>query len=148
MADRASTRSFVCARGAVLLEVVLALTLFVIAAMVILGAVNTSFDVAGSLERRAQAVDRAVTILSLLQAEQIDLNDPDAAGGEFDPPFEDWSYALEVDEPLDALEGPVMQTITITVTHRPDQYRYALTQMFAAPGEGDENVEIVEEDPF
>jgi hypothetical protein len=128
------------ASGAILLEVVLAITLFVTAALVVLGAMNTSFDVTSKLELKAHAVDRAVTILSLLQTEMIDLNDPDAAGGLFEPPFDDWSYELAADEPLDTLDGPVMQSITVTVTHEPDGYSYSLTQLFSVPAEDDLDV--------
>jgi hypothetical protein len=78
--------------GTVLLETVLALTLFVAAAAVIAGAVNASLNGVERLRLDAHAADLAVTVLSELQ---LGLRSTGNAGPQaFDPPFEDWSWEV------------------------------------------------------
>jgi hypothetical protein len=76
--------------GAVLVEVVLALALFVAAAAVISGALSASLDTVERLRSNAHATDLAVTVLSQLQMGTLaaEGNSPQP----FDPPFDTWTW--------------------------------------------------------
>jgi hypothetical protein len=76
----------------VLLETILALTLFVAAAAVIAGAISSSMSGVERLRLEAHAADLAVTVLSELQ---IGLRSVANTGPQaFDPPYEDWSWEV------------------------------------------------------
>lgn len=85
--------------GSVLLEVVLALALFVAAAAVIGGALHYSLLEVERLRLNVHAGNLAVTVMSELQLglRAIETASPEA----FEPPFEMWSFEIEV-EPADA----------------------------------------------
>jgi type II secretory pathway pseudopilin PulG len=80
-------------RGAVLLEVLLALGLFVFAAAVVSSGLNAAVDRTLRLRAQTHALDLAVSVLS-----EIELGlRPGVAGGPepFEPPFEQWTWELE-----------------------------------------------------
>ncbi|MSU60839.1 MAG: hypothetical protein EXS31_00335 [Pedosphaera sp.] len=80
------------ARGAVLLEVVLALVLFVGTVAIVTSAMNSALDGVERQKLDLHASDLAVSVLSELQmgARSIDTAGPDA----FAPPFENWTWQL------------------------------------------------------
>jgi type II secretory pathway pseudopilin PulG len=80
-------------RGAVLLEVLLALGLFVFAAAVVSSGLNAAVDRTLRLRAQTHALDLAVSVLSELE---LGLRPAVAGGPEpFDPPFEQWTWELE-----------------------------------------------------
>lgn len=79
--------------GAVLLEVVLALTLFVFAAAVIAGGLNAAAERVERLRRDAQANDLAATVMAELL---LGLRPLSTSGEEpCAPPFEAWTAQVE-----------------------------------------------------
>jgi hypothetical protein len=85
--------------GAVLLEVVLALVLFVAAAAVITAGFRSSVTGVDRLRDQTHAVNLAVTVFSEIE---MGIRPAQAGGPEnFDPPFDEWTWALEIAPPED-----------------------------------------------
>jgi hypothetical protein len=104
-------------RGAVLLEVVLALVLFVAAATVITSSLNTSMREVERLRLSTHANNLAVSILAEMQ---MGLKGVESSGPtSFEAPFDNWSWESKA-APVDdrSLEGNQLQNIEIVVRHR------------------------------
>ena len=104
-------------RGSVLLEVVLALSLFVFAATVITGGLNASVAEAERLRLNLHASNLAISILSELQ---MGIRTIDAAGPEpFAPPYEMWTWQVEVNPVEDSLTSPLLlRNVEVIVRHQ------------------------------
>lgn len=114
--------------GAVLLEVVLALALFVVAASILTGGMSSSLDALQRLRLNAHAADLAVTTFSELQMglKGVSLNGPEP----FEPPLEQWSWEI-VATPLETdVEdaGPVQQ-VEVVIRNEEEALVYRLTQV-------------------
>lgn len=87
-------RRDVSRRGAALLEVLIALALFVAAAAVVTGALNSSLE---SLERQklgTHAVDLATSVMAEIQ---LGVRGPGGEGRRpFDAPFQDWTWEVSL----------------------------------------------------
>ena len=79
-------------QGSVLLEVVLALVLFVGAASVITGGFQSGFNSVERQRMQAHALNLAITVISELQMGTRSLADLGPA--EFEKPFEGWNWEL------------------------------------------------------
>lgn len=80
------------ARGAVLLEVILALVLFVAAATVLSSAFSASMEGVDRRRRQLHAEDLAVTVMSEIR---MGLRSPSSAGPEpFKKPFAAWTWQI------------------------------------------------------
>ncbi|HXI49874.1 MAG TPA: hypothetical protein VNH84_00150 [Candidatus Saccharimonadales bacterium] len=103
-------------KGAVLLEVVLALVLFVAAATVIGGAIHAALEGVQRQRLRVHAINLAATVLAELQ---LGLRSPAAAGPEpFPAPFTDWTWQLAIVPREDAtLDGPGLTVVEVIVRH-------------------------------
>lgn len=115
-----------CHRGAVLLEVVLALTLFVSAATIIGAGLSASARSAAQMKVEAQLADLAETEMSEVQmglVEQVD-----AAPTPYEAPLQDWTWQVAC-HPVEGVEG--LNRITVTVAHKPTNRSYSLTQIVA-----------------
>jgi hypothetical protein len=90
------------ARGAVLLEVILALVLFVAAATIVTSGMNAALESVERQRRNAHAMNLAVTVMSELQ---MGLRTAASSGPEdFPAPFEAWTWEVQV-APMDAEVG-------------------------------------------
>ncbi len=108
---RASRRT-----GAVLLEVILALTLFVLSAGVIVGSLSSSATALGRLRRRAQAADLAVSLLSEVRLGVVDPVDSGPNDYE-DERLEGWTWEL-VAGPSDASGTEFSEThVEVVIRH-------------------------------
>ena len=86
---RASLTTLCSQRAAVLLEVLLALVLFVVAAAIITASMNASMEGVDRLKLNTHAGNLAVTVLAELQ---LGIRAADANGEEtFEKPFEEWT---------------------------------------------------------
>ena len=118
--------------GAVLLEVVLALVLFVAAAAVISGGLHASIESVERLKLSAHAADLAVSVLSELQmgARSTDMLGPEP----FEEPFADWTWEIQL-LPVDESEDTDMSTTTsltkveVIIRHETPPVTYRLTQV-------------------
>jgi type II secretory pathway pseudopilin PulG len=124
-----------------LLEVVLALALFVAASTVITSALSASVDETERLRLNAHASDLAATILSEMQLglQAVQSSGPNV----FDPPFTEWTWDAVVEPATDATEGTggsgALQKVEVIVRHQSQPIVCRLTQFLpaaAGPGPG------------
>jgi type II secretory pathway pseudopilin PulG len=114
-------------RGAVLLEVVLALTMFFIAAGVVVGGLQTATQAARKVRLDATAADLAVTVMSEIQMGYLPAGDAPATEFEYGPA--DWTWEVAT-EPMELSENaPPLQRVSVTVRHGPTGYLYRIVQM-------------------
>ena len=101
-------------RGAVLLEVLLALGLFVFAAAVVSNGLNAAVERTLRLKAQTHALDLAVSVLSEVQ---MGLRPSQAAGPEaFETPFEQWTWEIEaVPYTLGTDDLAGLQQVTVVV---------------------------------
>ena len=119
--------------GAILLEVILALTLFVGAAAVISGALNASVDSVEKLRLNTHAVNLAVTVLSEIQlgVRPLEFTGPEP----FEAPFDHWFWELmvsNVEEPTSAStteDSSNFIHLEIIVRHDTSLVEYRLTEI-------------------
>jgi hypothetical protein len=114
-------------RGAVLLEVVLALVLFVSAATVITGGLSASVDEVERLRLGVHADNLAATILSEMQMGMV----PVEAGGPvaFDAPFDQWTWQAVAEPVMDPVGGTnTLQKVEVIVRHQSQPIVCRLTQ--------------------
>jgi len=114
--------------GTVLVEVVLALLLFVGAAAVISGALSASIDALDRLRLNMHATDLGVTLVSELQ---LGLKPLETGGPEpFDPPFDLWTWELEVSpKSLEPDDPYPLRTVEVIIRHEEENVVYRLTQV-------------------
>ena len=110
-----------------MLEVVLALTLFVAAAAVISGGIHASLRSVERLRLNTHAVNLAVTVLSELQLGIRSLESP---GPEpFAEPFEDWTWELQ-SAPVESEIGEAasLTKVEVIIRHKDEAIVHRLTQ--------------------
>jgi hypothetical protein len=114
--------------GAVLLEVILALVLFVAAATILTSGLSASLDQVERLRMQTHAADLAVSVFSEIQlgTKTLALSGPQP----FEKPFEDWTWEAvalpaqtEPDEP-----GP-FKKIEVIIRHDDPVFVHRLTQV-------------------
>ncbi len=119
--------------GTVLLEVILALGLFMGAALAIGTGLSRGTAEVERLRSKAHAVDLAVSILSELQ---IGIRPVAPAGPEpCAPPFEDWTSQVEIEpqqtSAMDVTDSPLLLA-RITVRHQDPDIVHRLAQFIPA----------------
>jgi len=115
-------------RGAALLEVVLAITLFFLCVGVVVGALDQAVRGAKALRRETQASDLAISKLAELQSL------PHSPAGESETTYDDldgWSYEVVVDKlELTSSVVPPIDRVTVTIRHRDmPNFAYSLSQL-------------------
>jgi type II secretory pathway pseudopilin PulG len=134
-------------RGAVLLEVVLALVLFVAAAAVFTSAINASVDSVERQRLNTHAVDLAITVLSELQMgiRSTETNGPEA----FPEPFENWSWELQSESvESDTGEATSLTKVEVVIRHKERPVVYRLSQIVRLRGAGSGKEEPSAAEPF
>jgi hypothetical protein len=117
--------------GAVLLEVILALALFVGAAAVLTSGLSSSLDGVERLRRNAHAADFAISVLSELQMGITSLG---VSGPQpFVPPEEGWTWEIAA-APIEsgAEESSPFQRIEVIIRHDDPPLVYRLNQVLRA----------------
>lgn len=118
-------------RGAVLLEVILALALFVGAAAVLTSGLSSSLDGLERLRLSAHGADFAVSVLSELQMgiKSVGISGPQP----FVPAEEGWTWEI-VATPLEAgtEESSSFQRIEVIIRHEDPAFVYRLNQVLRA----------------
>jgi type II secretory pathway pseudopilin PulG len=128
--SKAAPARFRCG-GAVLLEVVLALVLFVAAATVITSGLSASVREVEGLRLEAHAKDLAVTVLSEMQ---LGIRQVEAAGpAAFDAPFDKWTCQTTVGA---TAAGPgdaaTVQKVEVIIRHQTESTVCRMTQYLPA----------------
>jgi type II secretory pathway pseudopilin PulG len=119
-------------RGAVLLEVVLALTLFAAAAAVIGAAVHAAITGIERQKLEAHAANLAITVLSEIQmgVRTVESLGPDT----FESPFEEWSWQLVLTgTENEAGESSDLTRVEVVVRHDEPVFVHRLTQVLKLP---------------
>jgi type II secretory pathway pseudopilin PulG len=120
--------------GAVLLEVVLALVLFVGAATVLTSGLSSSLDAVERLRLNTHAADLAVSVLSELQ---LGIKTASLSGPQpFDSSLEGWTWEI-ISGPLHSEfeERTPFHKVEVIIRHAPSTLVYRLTQVVPAqPG--------------
>ena len=114
--------------GSVLLEVVLALVLFVAAAAIVTSGMNASMDSVERQRLNVHAMDLAVTMLSEIQ---IGLRSAEAAGPEdFEAPFDNWTWELQA-TPVETQIGETstLFKVEVVIRHKEAPVVYRLAQV-------------------
>jgi type II secretory pathway pseudopilin PulG len=126
-------------RGAVLLEVILALVLLAATAVIIGTGFNSAISSVDRQKLSAHAADLAITVFSEIQ---MGLRSPDSEGPEpFDRPFDDWTWQL-VRTPVENEAGEFggLTRVEVIVRHDDPEFVHRLTQVLklekAAPAAG------------
>ncbi|MCX6906109.1 MAG: hypothetical protein NTW03_22045 [Verrucomicrobia bacterium] len=111
-----------------LLEVVVALALFVAAAAVLTGGIHASLRSVERLRLGTHAANLAVTVLSELQ---MGLRSTDTAGPQpFAEPFENWTCELQT-APVESEigEASTLTKVEVIIRHKEESVVYRLTQI-------------------
>lgn len=119
-------------RGVILLEVILALTLFVFAAAVVGSAMNSSLQATIDIRMRSTAGNLAMSKLAELTCGSAAIADASATPFESDP---DWTYEIAT-EPMQDVTNLIKVTITVKNANSP-QYCETLTQWVLNPFAGE-----------
>lgn len=116
--------------GAVLLEVILALVLFVGAVTVVATAMSSSIDGVERQRLNTHAADLAVTVLSELQ---LGIRSPSPSGAEpFKAPFEDWTAEVLLGPLEDDPNGTSGLTrAEVVIRHKQSPVVVRMAQVFA-----------------
>ena len=125
--ERGRCRGAASDGGAILLEVILALALFVLAATVITGALSSSTNEVKRLRLNTHASNLAASILSEMQ---MGLQAGEASGpNTFDPPFEQWSWQTTL-SPVNEMVGVTntIQKVEVIIRHESEPVVFRLTQ--------------------
>ena len=116
--------------GSVLLEVVLALALFVGAATIISAGINASIHSVDRVRLQNHAANLAITVISQMQmhARPIAPVGPEP----FPPPFQDWTYKIEIAQNENAIEGSEnLRPVEVIIKHTQENTVHRLTSLFA-----------------
>ena len=118
-----------------LLEVVLALALFVLAATIITGGLTAAINEVKRLRLAAHASNLAATVVSQIQ---MGVQPGEAAGPTaFDPPFDQWKWETVV-SPVNEMVGATnpIQKVEVIIRHDTEPVVYRVTQFLPVTGNG------------
>ncbi|MSU20724.1 MAG: hypothetical protein EXS30_04945 [Pedosphaera sp.] len=115
-------------RGTVLLEVLVALALFVSAAAIITAGLNASLNSVERLRLNTHAANLAVSVLSEVQIgiKKLDLEGPQ----QFEVPFEEWTWEiLTTEADTDSTEASLIKKVEVTIRHNDPVLVFRLSQV-------------------
>jgi hypothetical protein len=120
--------------GAVLLEVVLALTVFVGMAMAVLASLATSVHSARHVGLEARAADLAVTRLSEMELGLVPIEDAGPEAYE-DEALADWTWQITVLPDVSELPDLDITRVEVAVRHTPSGYTFRTHRMLTTSAE-------------
>lgn len=117
--------------GSVLLEVILALGLFVGAATVISAGLNASIRSVDRIRLQNHALNLAISVISEMQMHARPIA---AIGPEpFPPPFQDWTFKVEIaGDPGSTDASDTLRPVEVIIRHSRENVVHRLTQFFSA----------------
>lgn len=120
------------ARGAVLLEVLLALMLFAVTAAIITSSMNASMDGLERLKRNTHAANLASTVLAELE---LGLRPADASGEQaLEKPFDAWTFELsQVGAENESGEVSDLTQLEVILRHKDSEFVYRQMQWLKLP---------------
>jgi Tfp pilus assembly protein PilV len=115
-------------RGIALLEVVLALSIFVGMAIAVLGGLSVCIRSAGDLRLQAQATDLAVSVVSEIEMGVTPA--ADAGPTAFDKPYDAWTWQTTLASgPTTGVDGADLTQVEVVVYNADSSYTYRLYEM-------------------
>jgi hypothetical protein len=122
--------------GSVLLEVVLALALFVGAATIITSGINASMRAVERVRLQNHAINLAITVFSEMH---IHARAVAAAGPEpFPAPFQNWTYKIEIAQSETAMDSPeALRQVEVVIKNTMENVTHRLAELFPASAIGD-----------
>jgi hypothetical protein len=129
--DRADYKTALHEKASILLEVVLALALFVGAATVVTAGINASIQAVHRVRLQNHAANLAISLMSELQMHARPLA---AVGPEsFEAPFQDWLYRVAVEQGQESAGEPdSLRPVEVIVWNPEEGVTHRLTQFFQA----------------
>ena len=136
------TRSARGNHGAVLLEVVLALAIFVAVMSVVYMAFYSSQNGLRQVRLNNRAADLAYTVMSEIHLGLVDKanSGPNDYGEEY-PELEGWQWQVSVETVADTGESEPMQQVTVTITNTDENATAELVELMAMDEEQPEEEE-------
>lgn len=117
-------------RASVLLEVVLALALFIGAATVISAGISASVDAVHRVRLQTHAANLAISLMAELKIGARPLS---AVGPEnFETPFKDWLYRVNLTAGEASTETGATRAVEVIVWHTQENIVHRITQLFRA----------------
>lgn len=127
-------------QGSVLLEVVLALALFIGAATVISAGISASVEAVHRVRLQTHAANLAISLMAEIQ---IGVRPLSAIGPEpFEEPFKDWLYRINLTPGEETvMETDLARPVEVIVWHSGENVVHRITQLFPASelARGEEN---------
>ncbi|MEX2673286.1 MAG: hypothetical protein WD294_14375 [Phycisphaeraceae bacterium] len=125
-------------QGVVLLDVIIALGLFVLTASVVVGGMSASVNSAFRMGRELTAENLAVSVISEMSA---GIRPVTAEGPEpFEAPYEDWTWQVTIPPMPSGQATGGLRNVEVVIIHEADDVTYRLNQFLvidpAASGEG------------
>lgn len=133
------------AGGVALLEMVIALAVFVATAGVVFSSLRVGLATAGELRRRNEAANLAVTVMSLIEAGTLAVESEGPVGFD-DPRFEDefyaplaeeWTWQTVVGDVPEMLDDVGVLRVEVIVRHELSAIEYRLVRWMAEPDAGE-----------
>jgi hypothetical protein len=118
-------------RAAVLLEIVLALTVFVGMAMTVLAGLSTSVRSARYVGLETRAADLAVTRFSEMELGLVAAEDAGPEAYE-DEALADWTWQVAVQPVVGELPELELTAVEVTIRHTPSGYTHTLARLMTA----------------
>ncbi len=131
-------------RAAVLLEVLLAMMLFVLSAGVILGAVQASINSVRRIRLQARAANLAVTLLSEIQMGLAERKDEGPTA--YEEPLQDWTWQVITEDLTEPADAPPLLRVSVIVENPGEGFSYRLVQLFPDDGPADLSDEDYDEE--
>lgn len=128
------------ARGAVLLEIVLAMAIFLLAAGILYGSMNNALSRIRVIELQNRAADLAVSTLSEVRMGLLDPTSqgPESYDAELFPERAGWQWELRAEDIAPDPELPPQTQLTVVISNPDRNFTYALAEQLPA-GAGTED---------
>ncbi len=134
------------AGGAVLLEVILAMSIFFAAAAVIVSGMTACVRSARSLKTEARAANLAVTLLSEIQMGLVPADDDGPNEYDDDEDMQGWTWQIVTSDIQETVDIGSLKQVEIIITSPDGKYVYRLVQLMPAGDEEQPESEYVRRD--
>ncbi len=126
-------------KGAVLLEIVLAMTIFVFSAAVVQSGLVSCLRSLSTVRLQNRAVNLAVTKLSEIQMGLLDVAGTELTSfEEEDESLSEWEWQVTAEPVGEDADAPPMMLVTVTITNTSRRITYRLTEIMSSPQSQDE----------
>ena len=126
-------------KGAVLLEIVLAMTIFVFSVAVVQSGLVSCLRSLDTVRLQNQAVNLAVTKISEIHMGLLDVIDTAPTSfEEEDESLSEWEWQITTEPIGEDPTAPIMTLVTVTITNASQRITYQLTEIMSSPQQQEE----------